>query len=177
MKKHLILVGSLGAAGLLLVTVCGGLAALFVASLIGLFSAVGKPADAFLTRLGTGDTTGAYNSGASGLRAAETPESFAAFVKSSRLDQYQSSHWNNYRIVNRQATVEGTVILKDGSIVPLRVSLVNEGGWKVTGLERIGGSKSATSPTLPASTGTCLGKGEEEDFHPRDMGPRRVTHW
>lgn len=146
MNKGVIIGCSIAGAVLLVVAMCGGLVAVVVSSAVGAMSAVSKPADDLLTLLGNGDTTGAYQSGASGLRAAETPEQFAAFVKSSRLDQYRSSNWNKFNVVNSQGTLEGTVTLKDGSSVPLKVSLVNEGGWKVLGMELTGGAGATVTP-------------------------------
>ena len=166
MKKGVIIGCSIAGAVLLVVAVCGGLLAVTLGSVFGAMAAVSKPADDFLTLLGNGDTTGAYQSGASGLRAAETPEQFAAFVKSSRLDQYRSSNWNKFNTTNSQGTVEGTVTLKDGSTVPLKVNLVNEGGWKVVGLELTGVVPKKPQPQVPSEA-------EAKKLVNRDLGEFR----
>ena len=166
MKKGVVIGCSIAGAVVLLVGGCFGLFALVLGSAVGAIAAVGKPADDFLTLVGNGDTTGAYQSGASGLRSADTPEQFAAFVKSSRLDQYRSSSWNKFNIVNSQGTVEGTVTLKDGSTVPLKVNLVNEGGWKVLGLELTGGGANKPRPVAPTEA-------EAKKLVNRDVGEFR----
>ncbi len=166
MKKGMVIGCSIAGAVLLVVAMCGGLIAVLIGSAVGTIAAAGKPADDFLTLLGNGDTNGAYQSGASGLHAAETPEQFAAFVKSSRLDQYRSSNWSKFNILNSQGTVEGTVTLKDGSTVPLKVNLVNEGGWKVVGLELTGGGPKKPQPPAPSEA-------EAKKLVNRDLGEFR----
>jgi hypothetical protein len=146
--------------------VCGGLITTMVVMGFSAIASLTKPADDFLTMLGSGNTAGAYQSGASGLRAAETPEQFAAFVKSSRLDQYRSSSWTQFNIVNNEGTVEGTVTLKDGSTVPLKLSLANEGGWKVMGLKLTGTPPAPVVPPTPT-------EGEVRKLVNRDLGEFR----
>lgn len=122
-----------------LVLGCAGVIVAIVMTAVGAIASFAKPADEFLAQLGSGNTAGAYQSGASGLRTAQTQEEFAASVKAMRLDQYKSSSWNKFNVVNNTGTLEGTVTLTDGSTVPLTVDLVNEGGWKVLGMKTTAG--------------------------------------
>lgn len=117
------------------VLVCGGIIGAVV-WLVWLIFALTGPAveagDQFLTLLGEGRTTVAYNAAASGLRAKQTEEEFTTEMKKLQLTEYASSSWNNREIVNDQATLKGTVTTKTGGTVPLTIKLVKEDGtWKV----------------------------------------------
>lgn len=92
-------------------------------------------ADAFLGKLGGGDIAGAYQSGATALQQQQTLEEFTAQAKALGLTEYQSAAWTGFNIVNDQGTVDGTMTTKTGGSVPIKVSLIKEGGtWKVSGV-------------------------------------------
>jgi hypothetical protein len=145
MKKNKGWVIGCGIVGVCLLMCGGGIAGL-VYFFMNTFQQLGKPTDEFLTQLGSGSTAGAYQSAASGLRSYQTPEQFAESVKKMRLDEYKSSSWNKFDVKNNQATLEGAITFKDGSTLPVVVSLVNEGGWKVLGI------KSATAGGFGGNT-------------------------
>lgn len=132
MKKGWIIGCSVAGA---LVLLCGGTIFGLVYFVFNTLQQFGKPADEFLAQLGNGNTPAAYQSAASGLRAQQTQEQFADAVKRLRLTEYKSSNWTKFDMKNDQATLDGTLTLKDGSTVPVTVSLVNEGGWKVLGVK------------------------------------------
>lgn len=129
--------------------VCGGGITLLVVFVFNTLAEFGKPADQFLAQVASGDTAGAYQSAASGLRTAQTQEQFDASVRGMRLTEYQSSSWSKFDMKNDQAQLEGTITLKDGSTLPVTVDLVKEGGWKVLGIKpATGGVSGGDAPRL-----------------------------
>lgn len=122
-----------------LVLVCGGSIAALVFFVFNTIQQFGKPADEFLAKLGSGNISSAYQSASSGLKNEQTQEQFADSVKKMKLDQFQSSSWNKFDMKNNQATLEGTITLKDGSTLPVTVHMVNEGAWKVLGVKPVNG--------------------------------------
>ncbi len=132
MNKGLV-IGCSAAVLLALSCACGGGALLYFGWTFT--SAIPRAADDFLGLLGQGKLTEAYDSAASGLRAQQTPDDFAAEVKRLGLTEYASSSWNNINFVNAQGTVQGTITTKTGGTIPLKIELVNEAGvWRVLSL-------------------------------------------
>lgn len=125
---------------------CAGLVGYFVYWAVGEVKEFGKPADEFLALIASGDIKGAYDSGATGLRSAQSLEEFTAAVKKMGLTGYQSSNWSSWNRVNNEAKMSGTVTLKDGGSVPLTVNMLKEGDvWKVVSLSTMPGGATASN--------------------------------
>jgi hypothetical protein len=119
-----------------LLAVCGGAVGLFVYALITLTGEPVTAADRMLALVGVEKITEAYQSTAAAYQADHTEPQFFEQMKKSGLTGYQSSFWHNRQIKNNQATLEGTVTLRNGTTIPVTVELVKEGdAWKVLSVQ------------------------------------------
>ena len=99
-----------------------------------------EAADRFLALLGEGKVREAYASAAGGLRSSTPEEQFAASVRRWKLTDYRSSSWHSRQVHGRTGHVEGAVTTRDGTVIPLRINLVQEDqAWKVVALEPLQG--------------------------------------
>ena len=128
-KKGWLILG--GVTGLVLLGCVGCIGGGFFA----IFSLTKPPVEAtdkLLVLLGEGKSQEAYASTAAGLASLQSEADFTAAVKKMGLTQYASSSWMHRNILNNEATLKGTVYLKNGGGAPLKVKLVNEAGvWRV----------------------------------------------
>lgn len=145
-----------GIAGVLGIGACVGVVALIFTGVAGIFAftqPVMDASDEFLALLGQGKVAEAYAATATGYRAQQDEDSFAAAVKQLGLTNYSSVSWSSRKRTNQEGTVEGTVTTKDGSTTPVSIQAIQEGGqWKIVGV-RYGGVELVTikvSPPVPA---------------------------
>jgi len=113
----------------------GVVAALF--GLTSLFSGPTEPAKQFITDLSTGKTQEAYQDTANIFKEATTEAQFDEFLDAFGLIQdVHEVNLTSVSIENDVATVSGSVTTNDGTVAPVEVILVKEGGdWKVASLD------------------------------------------
>src|SRR5262249_30549675 len=138
--------------GILVVCLFGGLGVV-VAGIFALTRPVVNASEQFLSLLGQGKTAEAYALTAEGFRAQQDQEAFADAVKQIGLTEYVSASWHSREINNNEASAEGTVTTKSGTMKPVSLRLVREGGkWAVVSV-RYGGVELVaikTPPFLPS---------------------------
>ena len=89
---------------------------------------VTEASELFLSRISQAKVGEAYTESASTLRASSTEQEFAAAVSELGLADYQSASWSSRNLQNQTGSVRGTVTTRSGSVIPLAISLVHEGG-------------------------------------------------
>jgi hypothetical protein len=134
-KKAWLILGGV----LLVFGLCAGVVVVGAIGIFGwVFAATAEAAEAadkFHALVAQDKMAEAYNSSAAALRARQTQDAFAADVKRLGLTDYASSSWPVRNIVNDEARLEGTITTKSGGSIPLKVTLVKEGGtWRVLSL-------------------------------------------
>ncbi len=128
------------------------LIAVIVAAVFYLTSDVTRAGDRFFALIGEGKAKDAYQSAAQEFRAATSEAQFLAYLKSSAIADYESATWASRSISNNVGELEGSLKLKGGGTVPIKVKLVKESGeWKILSIEKsqAGIVTEAGSPTLP----------------------------
>lgn len=143
--------------------VLGGLVALggaIVAVVFYATSGVTGAADKFFATARGGDMAEVYALTSAELRNTTSPEQLAAFIQQNRFDQVAETSWSSRSIENNTGSVEGSLTLDDGGVVPLAMQLVKEAdGWKVSFIElRNAGLSGGAGPdtareTAAAATG------------------------
>jgi hypothetical protein len=70
------------------------------------------------------------------LRKVTNADELAAYIKANRFDQVADTSWSSRSFENNVGSVEGTLTLDDGGVVPVTMELVKEGEeWKVSYIE------------------------------------------
>jgi hypothetical protein len=100
-----------------------------------IFAAVSPPiqaADRFLGLIGQGRTEQAYQSASTSLRKRLNAAQFAQRVKQLGLNEFESSSFPRIHFRDGTAELDGSFTRKDGSVIPLNVTLAKEGeAWRV----------------------------------------------
>lgn len=128
----------LGVIGVVCLGVCGGVGYWFYSIGIG----GQKAADAVLTKVGSGDLTGAYNAMSSTYKSTHTQEQFDKAMKDAKLTDFSSATWTNVQSNNQTMTMSGTATLKAGGTTPVsaKVKLMTDlKTWEVDDLSGTGG--------------------------------------
>ncbi len=117
-----------------------GGAVVVIAAVVGLVfyatSGMTRTADDFFAKAHTGDTNGAYALTSAELHNTASPKKLASFIQANRFDKVAKTSWSNRSIKNNTGTLDGSVTLDDGGVIPLHMQLVSEnGGWKISLLE------------------------------------------
>ncbi len=120
-----------------------GVVASFIVLLVGVFTLlffvtgkVTKAADAFFGEVAAGNTKAAYDSAGEVYKSATSLEDFQSYAQSLNLKEYETSKWPNRNVTNGVAYLTGSLVLKNGGVVPMTVHLVKENGaWKVSDLD------------------------------------------
>jgi Ca2+-binding EF-hand superfamily protein len=131
------------------------LIAVIVAAVFYLTSGVTRAGDRFFTLIREGKAKDAYHSTAQEFRAATSEDQFLAFLKTSSIADYDSSVWSSRSISINVGQLEGSLKLRGGGIIPIKVKLVKEGGeWKILAIEKSAAGLLADtgSPALPADS-------------------------
>jgi len=59
-------------------------------------------------------------------------ETFQAFMETNHLDRFKDISWGNREVENGKGKLEGTLVMPDGSSIPINVMFVKgEDGWKI----------------------------------------------
>ncbi|RLE17978.1 MAG: hypothetical protein DRJ14_05015 [Acidobacteria bacterium] len=113
----------------------------------GLINKMAEPANNFFTLVGNGNLQAAYDSTAGIFKKSTSFQQFEAFMKGNGLIQYKSANWSSVSFENQTGKIKGSVTLKDGTSIPMDLSLVKEGEtWKISNILLTGGGVSKTTP-------------------------------
>lgn len=133
-----------------------------VAAIVGLVfyatSGITRTADDFFAKARSGDMAAVYAMTSAELRNSADSEKLASFIKTNRFDKVAKTSWSNRSINNNIGTLDGSVTLDDGGVIPLHMQLVSEGGdWKISLIELAeagvsGGAGGDDSGGLPPAT-------------------------
>jgi hypothetical protein len=127
----------IGLGGLILLGAIGGVTA------FALTAPAADAATAFVKEIGQAGPAAAYRDAAPALRLQEDEAAFDASARAWRLTEAAGANWSSRSFSGGQATLTGEVKLRSGAALPMRASLVKEGGtWKVSGLTLAAGLKS-----------------------------------
>jgi len=146
MKKVLI--------GLIVVLVVIGAIILFVFTLT---KGLPRSADQFFTLIREGKAKDAYLSASREFQASAPEEDFTAFLKNSRIADYESASWSSRTISGKVGELEGSIKTRAGAIIPIKLKLIKEDGrWKIHAIEKAvaGLVKTPTETTSKESTST-----------------------
>lgn len=100
-----------------------------------LTSGAADAASGFIAEIAHSGPEKAYGDAAPVLRLAQSEDVFAAQTRQWHLTDAASSTWPSRSYKNGQMSVTGTVTLKSGQELPLRVDLVKVGSkWEVSGM-------------------------------------------
>jgi hypothetical protein len=116
--------------------VIGG-AVVAIAAIIGIgfyaTSGITRTADDFFAKAHSGDMAAVYAMTSAQLRNTADADELAAFIRDNRFDKVARTSWSKRSIENDVGTLDGSVTLDDGGVIPLHMQLVSEGGdWKVS---------------------------------------------
>jgi hypothetical protein len=108
-----------------------------IAAIVGIVfyatSGITRTADQFFAKAHSGDMAAVYAMTSAELRNTADADALAAFIKDNRFDKVAKTSWSSRSIENNVGTLDGSVTLDDGGVIPLRMQLVSEGGeWKVS---------------------------------------------
>ncbi|HUG90435.1 MAG TPA: hypothetical protein VML55_06360 [Planctomycetaceae bacterium] len=91
-----------------------------------------EAADRFLALVGEAKHHEAWLSTAGAVRAQQDEAEFVRTIERLGLDEAASASWSSRRIVNDEATLEGSVTTNSGGAIPVTIKLLKEQGeWKV----------------------------------------------
>jgi hypothetical protein len=118
-----------------------GLGVLVVLGVIGgvaayrLTAVAANAATAFVETIAKSGPDAAYRDAAPALRLAQSEAAFSAQVRQWRLTDAASENWPSRTYQDGRYTVTGSVTLRSGETIPLRIVLVKVGDkWEVAGL-------------------------------------------
>jgi len=183
MKKLVIIMVVLGVGG---VVVVGLLLFKGISSIgAGLIDAT----DSFLLAAHNGDYARAQTYLSESYRASNNEAALRTFMKTSLLENYASSSWNSRRITNNQGYLEGSVTTTTGGVIPMKVELVDENGWKIVSMSTstaASGAGVGTDASIPEKVAqvamvrrsfrdftASLRQGSMNGFHSTLAGPFR----
>jgi hypothetical protein len=137
-----IVLGLLGLVGLLCAGGCGG----FMWWSVSLVKGGQTAAEGPLTKLGSGDTAGAYNSMSAAYKATHTQAQFEKAMRDAKLTEFDGVTWDDENIVTQQdvMTFVGTARLKSGGTTPVTVKVRMHQDFKTYDIEDIGGTTFVT---------------------------------
>jgi hypothetical protein len=117
--------------GTIVLSIIGFVALVFMAT-----SGLADSADDFFVLVSQGELETAYESTHSEFRVYTNYPNFESFMLGSGLVDYTDSTWNSRSFEDNLGTVSGTVVIDDGTIIPLRIDLIKESGeWQIYGIE------------------------------------------
>ena len=136
---------------LIILGVVVGLAALVAAIVATVFyatSGVTGAADKFFATARGGNANAVYALTSAELRNVTSAEQLAAYMNANRFNQVAETSWSSRSIENNIGSVEGSLTLDDGGVVPIKMQLVQDAeGWKVSFIElREAGVKGGAGP-------------------------------
>ncbi len=106
--------------------------ALIIGLAFYLTSNLPRTADSFFSLIAQGKTLEAYKATAKGFQTAMDQDAFNEFLGETDLSNFSSASWSSRSIEGGRGLLEGTVILKDGRTIPLKIELIKENGtWKI----------------------------------------------
>lgn len=117
-----------------------GSAVAVIAAIVGVVfyatSGMTGAADRFFETARGGGQAEIYALTSAELRNATSPEQLSGFIKANRFDQVAETSWSSRSIENGLGSLEGSLTLDDGGVIPLSLQLVQEGGdWRISFIE------------------------------------------
>lgn len=112
----------------------------FVAAIIAVVfyatSGVSDAADRFYETARRGNAQEVYALTSTELHNVTSAEQLASYIKANRFDHVADTSWSSRSFENNVGSVEGTLTLDDGAVIPVTMELVKEGDeWKVSYIE------------------------------------------
>jgi hypothetical protein len=99
-------------------------------------SGVTGAADKFYETARGGNAQEVYALTSAELRNVTNADQLAAYIEANRFDQVAQTSWSSRSVENNLGSVEGTLTLDDGGVIPVTMQLVKEGDdWKVSFIE------------------------------------------
>ena len=99
-------------------------------------SGVTDAADKFYATARGGSAQEVYALTSSELRKVTNADQLIAYIAANRFDHVAKTSWSSRSIEDNVGSVEGTLTLDDGGVIPVTMRLVNEGDeWKVSYIE------------------------------------------
>jgi hypothetical protein len=129
-----------------------------IAAIVGIAfyatSGISRTADQFFAKAHDGNMAAVYAMTSAELRNTANADELAAFIKENRFDKVAKTSWSNRSVENNLGTLDGSVTLDDGGVIPLRMQLVSEGGeWKVSLIKLAeAGVKGGSSADVPSDS-------------------------
>jgi hypothetical protein len=123
---------------------CGGCLVVFLVFFALMFGTVWiatsgpvKVIDAQLAALNEGDLQKAYDFCSQGFKNATSFEKFKAFVEANpQVFKSKDSSFTKRNISGNQGTFRGTITGQDGTVTPVKYTMVKEGeSWKILGID------------------------------------------
>lgn len=123
-----------------LLIVLGSIAAFVVVVLASVFLATAgavENADAFFRSVAAGDFERAKTFLSEEFKASTPDDELRSFLQGSGLVDYASSDWGGRSVDTSSGQLTGKVITNSGSVIPLTLTFVREGGeWKIYYIQR-----------------------------------------
>ena len=130
------------AIGFGVIAVLGGLGG---AAAFMLTAGADKAATAFVEEIAQRGPDAAYRDAAPALRLGQDAQAFSAQVRQWRLNDAVGANWPSRRLQNGRITLVGTVTLRSGENLPLRVDLIKAGKtWAVSGIALDAGARDSS---------------------------------
>ncbi len=126
------------------------LAGLGLGAVVWLTSDMVDSVDQFFADVQEGEVDSAYTTLSKQFQKSTSLPQLKQFLQASSLSDFESASWTSRSVKNGVGELEGSIQLKSGSSVPLKVQLVKESGaWKIFSLQSprpgIQGQKQALS--------------------------------
>ena len=111
---------------------------LLVALVFWATSGMSGAADDFFNLLAQKNYTTAYNEYISSDFKAKTPLSkFINYVKANRFDEVETTNWGNRQINGNLGELEGSLVTKDGSAIPIKLKFVKANdNWQIYAISK-----------------------------------------
>lgn len=140
MKKGCIIAAAIG---LVFLAIIGAI--VFFA--LSMTSGVADAGKTFLSQIGSGKITEAYESASATLKSKQTAAEFEETVKKIGLTDYASASWSNRQMENDRGQLDGSVTTRSGGKIPLHLDLIKEGGaWKIYSYDALQAGTSVEKP-------------------------------
>jgi len=156
MKKFLKILGVL----IVIALIGGGFAFFFTRGMV-------NSAAEFFARISSGQLQEAYDGTSSQFKASIDIAQLQSFVENSSLDRFREASWGSRSFENNLGRLDGTVVLDDGSSMPMFLEFIKEDGeWKLFHIEKKKAGITTDDPmSVPEGTELAeLIKGTTKEF-------------
>lgn len=120
--------------------IVAGLALLVVLALAAVFyftRGMADAANAFFRAVQSKDIAAAQSHLSEGFKADTSQAELERFLADNALDTFADSTWSRREVSGGKGELEGTVTTANGGTIPIKITLVEEGGaWKIHGITK-----------------------------------------